>query len=265
MDCPTGEDEASCPAYYTFDDCNSLQDCHWSEDEPDDFDFIVVKSIKEPVHFCNSYLLLSNISAFLYIVKDLIDMGAPDHHGPASDPGGSLDGGLMFLKAEGDISDFSQYIASVSSPIFLHSDVACRFEFWYYIAGNIGQNGYLMPVLVPEEVGPSEISVLDHLTSSGVDFGIWQKSIIGIGRQKNPFQMRFMLEPNKEYDAGLAIDDLGFVGCELKPPLDECLPNYFHCTTSLVINSSLNAKGCVSHIKTFRFIFTGLCSKRCSL
>lgn len=42
------------------------------------------------------------------------------------------------------------------------------------------------------------------------------------------------MEPKKVFDAGVAIDDVGFVDCGQKPAEENCPENFFHCTVSKV-------------------------------
>ena len=43
FNCNGGEDEATCPTYSTFNDCNdNLNACHWNEDFPDHVDFVAI-------------------------------------------------------------------------------------------------------------------------------------------------------------------------------------------------------------------------------
>ena len=43
--CPYGDDESLCPPFEVFDECNSLEECHWTEESPDDDLNFVIKSI----------------------------------------------------------------------------------------------------------------------------------------------------------------------------------------------------------------------------
>lgn len=167
-----------------------------------------------------------------FAVKDLIDMGVAEQHGPITDPINSTDGGLVFLlNSQPDNPDHSSQLAAMMSPQYRNSFVDCKLEFWYYIAGDIGANGYMMPVLLTEE--GLKVTPLDQLyPSTNVGLGIWRKSENGIGRQRGPFNIQISLEPRASFDAGVAIDDLGFVNCEQKPAEDQCSEGFFHCKTS---------------------------------
>ena len=51
----------------------------------------------------------------------------------------------MFLESIPDQPDYSQSTAEASSPYYINAAANCKFEFWYYMAGD---SGSLMPVLV---------------------------------------------------------------------------------------------------------------------
>ncbi len=78
-------------------------------------------------------------------VKDLLDGGSQNEHGPVTDPRNATTGALMFVEALPDVTDYSHDTAEVSSGFFQNSGANCRFEFWYYMAGD---SGALMPVIV---------------------------------------------------------------------------------------------------------------------
>ena len=203
IDCPAEDDERDCPAYELFDECTSLSECHWTEEKVDNFDFII-----KPV---------SDLNEGAYI------------HGPHTDPVNSTDGNVVFLlNQDQDSSDMTQYQASILSPIHRNSMASCYVEFWYYIAGDIGQNGALIPMLLNKN-GLNQEIYLDRLVPDSPGVGAWRKSINGIGRQREDFQMRLKLEPKQVFDAGLAIDDFGFVNCAQPPPIDDCPEPSFQC------------------------------------
>ena len=43
-----------------------------------------------------------------------------------------------------------------------------------------------------------------------------------------------MQEIGEEFDAGVALDDIVFTECSLRPPQDECRDSEFHCTETKV-------------------------------
>ena len=90
------------------------------------------------------------------------------------------------------------------SPTHRNSMASCVFEFWYYVAGITTD---LQPILISKSFHTD--LVLDKLKPDSDSVGLWRKSVNGIGRQREDFQIRISLEPNKTFDAGVAIDDLG--------------------------------------------------------
>ncbi len=54
------------------------------------------------------------------------------------------------------------------------------------------------------------------------------------------FSMKFVMEPQVTYDAGVAVDDVGFVDCQHKTAEDSCPDGFFHCTTSKVSMLSMD-------------------------
>lgn len=41
FECDQGEDEAGCPMEFDFDDCATLSDCFWNEEQGDELDWIL--------------------------------------------------------------------------------------------------------------------------------------------------------------------------------------------------------------------------------
>ena len=83
----------------------------------------------------------------------------------------------------------------------------CIFKFWYYIAGDIGSDGALVPILLTKD--QTHEVFLDRLKPDSSGMGQWRESINGIGRQRGEFYIRLKLEPKQKFDAGVAIDDVG--------------------------------------------------------
>ena len=48
------------------------------------------------------------------------------------------------------------------------------------------------------------------------------------------FQIVFVQDVGTIYDAGVAIDDVVFTECQLKPPQDDCGDSEFHCAETRV-------------------------------
>ena len=84
---------------------------------------------------------------------------------------------ISTLVADPDDPDQSHNQASISSPTYRDSYVKCEFIFWYYIAGNIGTDGHMSPILVHED----HLHYLDKLYPDSEKAGAWHRSTIGIG------------------------------------------------------------------------------------
>ena len=61
-------------------------------------------------------------------------------------------------------------MAYMLSPIYRDSYMRCRFEFWYYIAGNIGTDGIVSPVLTHEE---GRSFYVDRLVPDSLEKSVW--------------------------------------------------------------------------------------------
>lgn len=110
IDCPAEDDEITCPAYEVFDECDSLESCHWKEEKMDHLDFVIMS--------------IASLNEGDYI------------HGPHTDPLNTTDGKLVFLlNDDPDVIDHTTDQASMISPLHRNSMPSCVFEFWYYIAG----------------------------------------------------------------------------------------------------------------------------------
>ena len=129
-------------------------------------------------------------------------------HGPNCDPMNTTDGSVVLIVTPNqDDPDFSHYSASMTSPMHQNSMSECIFKFWYYIAGDIGSDGALIPTLLTKD--KTHEVFLDQLKPDSKGVGVWRESINGIGRQRGEFYIRLQLTPKKVFDAGVAIDDVG--------------------------------------------------------
>ena len=69
-DCPEMDDEETCPPEFTFDICDTLEDCHWYEETPgDDLNFNIMKGMGEYSIFS---ILLYSISIFTKVFTFLL-------------------------------------------------------------------------------------------------------------------------------------------------------------------------------------------------
>ena len=140
----------------------------------------------------------------------------------------------------------------MSSPTYRDSYVKCQFEFWYYLAGNVG-DAIFMPVLIHGSSDQGHTSYLDVFKPDSPKMGAWHRSVTGIGRQLGDFKMGFVLTPTDTYDAGVAIgifknytlyrideiyfqnyfyfllDDVAFMQCAPDYPEEKCPEGFFHC------------------------------------
>ena len=172
------DDEQTCPPEFTFDTCSNLNDCYWHEDTPDDLDFSVMKGKLKIPGNPKSQKNFQYKNIFIFSVQDLIDSGMVEKHGPFTDPINSTEGSIVYvLVADPDDPDQSHNQASISSPTYRDSYVKCEFIFWYYIAGNIGTDGHMSPILVHED----HLHYLDKLYPDSEKAGAWHRSTIGIG------------------------------------------------------------------------------------
>ena len=66
-----GDDESTCPPFEVFDECDSLEKCHWTEESQDNLNFVI---------------------------KPVADLNNGDYlHGPHVDPENSTDGNIVFV------------------------------------------------------------------------------------------------------------------------------------------------------------------------
>ena len=64
------DDEETCPPEFTFDICDTLEDCHWYEETPgDDLNFNIMKGMGEYSIFS---ILLYSISIFTKVFTFLL-------------------------------------------------------------------------------------------------------------------------------------------------------------------------------------------------
>eukprot|EP00094_Tigriopus_californicus_P003057 TCALIF_02944-PA protein Name:"Similar to MALRD1 MAM and LDL-receptor class A domain-containing protein 1 (Homo sapiens)" AED:0.07 eAED:0.07 QI:0/0.76/0.71/0.94/0.84/0.87/39/446/2521 len=200
-DCPNAEDEATCPNLFTFNECPMLSDCGWTNDVEDALDFIAVS------------------------IKDLID-GGETSHGPNLDMNNSTEGHIVFLLNDGDVEDYSTTTAKMTGPTYENANAKCLLEFWYYLNGNTGENMALIPALKHVDLGKS--TFLDYLIVDGnlESAKTWHYAVIGLGRQRGKFQISFIQQTGKTFDASVALDDVKFTDCNIPPglPDGECPP-----------------------------------------
>jgi hypothetical protein len=153
QDCPnSADDESTCPAYFSFDDCAQLSDCFWTSEgtgmtfEPQTPDVIM---------------------------QENWDFG----HGPTADWNGTTDRNVVFMremKEEGN----NEAVAEMTSPVYRGADAKCLLTFWYYVGGNPDGRS-VVPNLFTANDGLEY--KMDHLPESGGELSQWQWRLIGIG------------------------------------------------------------------------------------
>jgi len=106
-------------------------------------------------------------------------------------------------------------------------------SFYLYISSPVNDNE-VYPMMRHHNLGMS--TELDRLTIDNVDNGMWTKIDIGLGRHHDSFQIVFDVAHNSEsYNAGIAIDEISFFDCAIKPPQDECMSDEFHCANKACV------------------------------
>ena len=202
-DCPSSStDEENCPELYTFDECHSLSDCHWSETVQDDLDWVIVSP------------------------------GEAGQNGPIMNFANSTDGEFLYIQPISN--QIKVGIAEIKSPTYQDSSTNCYFNFYAYLSGQ-NEHDALFPVMRHIELG--YITELDRLDKDVLEEGKWSKIEIGIGRHRDTFDLGFNLvyqdsENQVPYSAGIAVDDVMLFECALLPPEASCPETEFHCEIS---------------------------------
>ncbi|XP_058249959.1 MAM and LDL-receptor class A domain-containing protein 1 [Hemibagrus wyckioides] len=193
LDCPHGEDEATCPAQCDFE----ADACGWHESAPGDgFDWVrsspqVNQQNKAP----------------------------PRDHSTNASTG-------HFLLVLKNSNSFSQH-ALLHSPTFQHAGPDCKMTFWHYTAGiSVGAANMYLKI-----DGMDNLTVLWRTLYHQGNF--WQPVTVQLGRQTRPFQILVSKLSLGVYDGISALDDITFHNCSLPVPMDKCPnPDYFHCGQS---------------------------------
>ncbi|TSL34566.1 MAM and LDL-receptor class A domain-containing protein 1 [Bagarius yarrelli] len=196
LDCPHGEDEASCPASCDFEE----DACGWHEYAPgDSFDW--ARSSPQVASADQQY------------------KAPPKDHSTNSSTG-------HFLLALKNSSSLSQR-ALLRSPTFQHAGPDCKMTFWHYTAGrSVGAANMYLQV-----DGMENLTVLWRTFYHQGNF--WQPVTVQLGRQTKPFQIFVSKLSLGVYDGISALDDIIFHKCSLPVPMDKCpYPDYFHCERS---------------------------------
>ena len=205
-------DEEDCPDMFTFNECKNLGDCFWMETVEDDLD---------------------------WMVATVMDSG---ESGPNVNFQNSTEGKFLLVHPKGDAVNVGTAELGQRS-FYQNSGAQCTLIFYVYILGHNEIN--LFPQLRALWGASGEhIVTLDRLDKFTVVEGEWTKVEIGIGRQRDQFNVGFVLsysDAAQPYSAGVAVDDVSLSYCSLPPPEESCAGDQFQCRET---------KGCVSRDKT---------------
>ena len=95
-DCPEGEEEMTCPAFFNFDVCDDVVGCGWTDRSPG----FLVKSVNQ-------------------IAEEGLDPGS---HGPTTNTTGGTEGKMVFVSGRpGDNGD-NDTVVEIVSPTYQKSD-----------------------------------------------------------------------------------------------------------------------------------------------
>ena len=202
FDCPNDTaDEDSCPQFYDFESCHSLEECHLSTMTSEGMQWIITNGA-EIAH---------------------TGMG----QGPLVDFTNKTSGHFLYIQADRENSDHS--FAQMATTAFQNSAAECYFNFYVYLENGSPKNyPRLVPKLSHLELG--FITVLDTITLSFVEEGKWGKVEIGIGRHRDQFKIIFFLSNNGQpFTAAVAVDEVNFFECAPPPAMESCLDDEIHC------------------------------------
>lgn len=112
-----------------------------------------------------------------------------DTFGPTTGNTNDTKDNLAYLKASGE-TGFGNALGKMVGPQYQDSATDCLLIFWYYIAGNL-DGGALVPELTNTLLEKS--TPLDYIygPKDTQAMGSWKRAMIGIGRQRDPFVVRF--------------------------------------------------------------------------
>lgn len=181
-------------------------------------------------------------------VKDDLDwilgtVGDAGESGPKVNFQNSTEGKFLLVQPNGGDIVSAGTAEVLQTSFYQNSGAQCTLTFYVYIQGDNEIN--LFPQLYIIE-GGSGIAVvtLDRLNKFTIEEGDWTKVEIGIGRQRNQFNIGFVLgysDALTPYNAGVAVDDITLFECGLPLAQDSCQGNQFQC---------METKACVSQDKT---------------
>ncbi|XP_022094256.1 MAM and LDL-receptor class A domain-containing protein 1-like isoform X2 [Acanthaster planci] len=199
-DCPDGSDEMTCPMACTFE----ADACYFTETTPDNFDWMRARGA---------------------------DTMATPNAAPREDVTLRTDQGFyMYIAAFGTITE--SQLAAMSSATYNSADTNCKLSFYYYMAGTLpGELSLYLDNLVTGDT----VLLWQKRMSQGEQ---WQQAVVGIGRRREPFKVRFSKARSDRYQGKIAIDEISFVDCTLPPEESICPPSKLTCDNKACIDAS---------------------------
>ena len=203
-DCPDHSDqkyeEENCPRLFQFDECQSMEDCHWEEGVKDELD---------------------------WTISTIADEVTPN--GPHLNFENETYGKFLYIKPSSE--NVRTGIAEAKSPNYTDSSTNCYFNFYVYLS-SINSDDVLYPIF--HHLNLEYITRLDRLDNTVLVHDKWSKIEIGIGRHEDTFALGFNLvyETENPYTAGIAVDDVMLFECAVLPPQESCDEGKYHCEIS---------------------------------
>lgn len=136
-------------------------------------------------------------------------------------------GHYMYLDVTSGVTAFDgRYI----SPQLKQASPSCEMVFYYHMYGsNVGR----LLVFVQNDYQETQVYRL-----KGDQGNSWQRAVVSIGRQTNPFYMIFSARRSFATRGDIAIDDISFQNCGYPAPQATCAANQFRCNNSICLLQS---------------------------
>ncbi|XP_038053495.1 MAM and LDL-receptor class A domain-containing protein 2-like [Patiria miniata] len=199
-DCPDGSDEMTCPMACSFES----DTCFFTETMPDNFDWLRARGA---------------------------DTIATPNAAPREDTTLRTDQGYyMYIAAVGIITEAQ--IAEISGATYNGAGTNCKFSFYYYMAGTLPGE---LSLFLDDQVTKDTVLLWQKRLSQGEQ---WQRAVVGIGRRRDPFKLRFSKSRTERYQGKIAIDDVSFMDCMLPPEDPTCPPSKLSCGNLACIDES---------------------------
>ena len=120
------------------------------------------------------------------------------------------EGKFLWIKKNGNDENAK---AHIEGPTYQNSRVDCYIEFYYFKSGSVGS--IINPSL--HLLDSHTLIVLDSLPHTSQ----WSQKTIQIGRHEEEFKIVFDRPKHEAYDAGVAVDDIDYVDCDMPRPIDK--------------------------------------------